>query len=330
MGATFGDDDRAIVALQEHRLGSESINAATQSMQGIGWGLVLSPAVSTADPHVIHTDNRGASRFSAGVGIAARGVGIQQPHGSPFDISPKDMPGRITVVWADAADGLLILSVYLLVGTAPDVGGNLSILMALLRFLEHWDAPFVICGDFQTDPDAFAGSLWLTALRVHMFSLPAYEHTYVSGANKSHIDFFLVDSRSCSPGIIAQPQRSLLPPKAAHAPLVLSYPSAPRRYSVRKLKRPRVIPPDVPMGCDREPACPPQQPLAFTSIDDANRAWKEWASAAETELMGRRDLLDPRCSRAGRQAGVRPPDSAPMQSSAHASYLGQHQGLVVD
>ena len=76
-----------------------------------------------------------------------------------------------------------------------------------------------------------------------------------------------------------------------HKPVEIKVKGDFRRYSKIIMRQPQPIDVELPVGCAREPPTWPHMPATIVSQDQSTSLWCQIARCAETECLGRRDLV---------------------------------------
>ena len=253
-----------------------------------------------------------SGKGSAGVCIAARShIDIGQPLHSPIDSSPPGSAGRVAVAFVNGIlrGGVLLVSVYLWHSEGLTTR-NMEILHAAGEAIARFGGPWVLAGDFNMTPSELARAHeWLgrTAGDIVAPATPTCRST----CGGRVIDYFIVDRRIM--GAVHAVWTDLDFPASPHRAVVLRLRSAATRELVLRLRRPRSLPADRPVGCSRAAAAPDPEVLdALVSAsrhcpEAANTAFGHLIDLAEAELCHTCDAVtseghpDPRYLGRGRE-----------------------------
>ena len=291
-----------VTLLQEHRvvLQNGDGTAMSRAARRLGWNLQAASAKAGA-----------ATLASAGTAVAARrGIGIA----AHDDLVADGYQYRLHFAWVGAVmrGGLHCGSIYLRdsEGLSPS---NLAILGAATAAICALRGPWILGGDWNMTPATLIASNWLSTVDGVIVApeLPT--------CNSSVYDFFVISKSLVH--AVAGGQRIEDAGLHPHWPVRLLLRGDARRYLVRRLVRPQLIPAVLPHGPLHLPRPVFPDGVVATSAG-VEAATLQWLAAARTEwkaLLGTlKDFEAPRFKWAPAQSPRA--DAVPASSLAAAAW----------
>ena len=201
-------------------------------------------------------------------------------------------PGRVAgaKIHGFVKGGILVLSVYLIAGEAPESASNWQILLRVAEILNACGPPYVIGGDFQCDAATLVATGWTESIGGEVAQTGL--HTCTTSKGSSEIDYFVM-----SPAIRAvcsTPTLFLDSLIATHTPVQSYYTGNPRNATIDTIQTPKEFPRHQLYGPERKPApWPPfRNDAEGDSMSRMNALSRYWVTNSEIELCNRYDLLD--------------------------------------
>ncbi len=279
-----------VVLGQEHRLLPDACADVCSSMAADGWRIGFSPALRT-EPAAEASGDEPTLCTSAGVLVGAPcHVGCEPLCPFPgWDQSPAGCTGRLAVAWIHIQGGVAVLSAYFWHSEGWSCR-NQALTRQMVLIVQSIDCPWVLSADFNMEPDELQSHELYDELR-GLLVRPA-TGTCISGASRKCYDYFIVDRRLL--GYIESIE------VLENFEDATTYPHFPVRMRLRApaggvLKRvqvrPRALPVECPIGCQRAPVQWPLLPASLDSEPQATALWQQLAEAAEVETLNRHDIV---------------------------------------
>ena len=268
-------DGADILLLQETKLASHRISVSSNQARQRGWSAVFNPAHPMA-----------ADKSSGGTAVCVRrGIGVSDDVGK---LVPEVFKHRIQLSWVNAVlrGGIYVISVYLhdSVGVSPE---NLILLEELAIIIGALRGPWVAGGDWNLPPEVLLATNWVKLVKGNL------QAPQLPTCNAATYDYFVV-SGSLSHAIHGI-QRVDGVGMHPHSPVRLLLRGDARRYMVRTLCKPKMIPSHLPHG----PALPPDPSYAdivdlCAAADEISleRAVRRWYTLAREEWHGLMGPMD--------------------------------------
>ena len=134
-------------------------------------------------------------------------IGATLPWGaSTADISPVELPGRLTVTWANLLGGLFVYGGYFWVGQGWSPA-NMQLAEALARQVAINGGLWVFAGDCNMEKAEFENCYWIASMKGKVMAVSGTLGTCISstvaGLTSSSIDMFMLHEAlmGCDPRV---------------------------------------------------------------------------------------------------------------------------------
>ena len=262
-----------------------NILTATTKMRKLGYKLCAAAAIPSG---------RSERGTTGGVAIAVKNCfGIDGIPGVPDPAAPWTIyPGRAAGarVHGLIKGGVLVISIYLITGEAPNSEDNWRILSRVGEIIAMVKLPFVIGGDFQCSPEELRCTGWLEGIEGTLRASGKVTFTSAQGANE--IEYFVVSNGLVSATPL--PTIDLDSCIATHCPVLMGFEGNPRALTVKAFRSPKGFPKKEPRGPIRKLRPWPcfTATIGATPAERMEELASFWMQNTEYELCQTYDLVD--------------------------------------